>query len=398
MQRTADVIVLGLSPTGLYAVREAARAGYSVLGVGAPAACGLWSRFLTERIVADTPNDRVDAILNRVRTDQNEKPVLIVTSDQDLEAVISRSEALSRVVHLQGAYTNGLASRIMDKDVFYQLCERHGVVYPSLWSAAVDLAEQYREQIAYPSMIKPARIQDVKHLMAGQKGWIVKDAAEFDATLPKIPFEAGTLLMQEIVPGPESNITLWCGYLDANGQVRQRFTARKLRQYPAGFGSASLVQSETCAETAEIAEGLLSAMGYRGIAAAEFKRHPETGKLKIIEVNPRPSLWFSLATKAGVPLIETAVAEAIGKPVPAFKKQVDGMLWRYATKDLASRVFYLRNRNFVLPEPDLTRMAQVTGHADVSGAWDDPAPAAGEVFGFARKLVKRLRSKGCGRV
>jgi predicted ATP-grasp superfamily ATP-dependent carboligase len=393
MKRTADVIVLGLSPTGLYAVREAARAGYSVLGVGAPCAPGLWSRFLAERIVADTPTARVDAILNHVGTNRTKKPVLIVTSDQDLEAVISQSEALSQVVHLQGAYTDGLAGQIMDKDVFYQLCERHGVVYPTLWSAAVESADQYRDQIAYPSMIKPARIQDVKHLMAGQKGWIVKNTAEFDATLQRIPFKDGTILMQEIVPGPESNITLWCGYLDANGEVRQRFTARKLRQYPAGFGSASLVQSETCSETAKIAEGLLCAMGYRGIAAAEFKRHPETGTLKIIEVNPRPSLWFSLSTKAGVPLIETAVSEACGKPLPAFRKQADGMLWRYASKDLASRVFYLRNRNFVLPEPDLTRMTQVVGRADVSGAWDDPAPAAGEVISLANKLVKRIRAK-----
>ena len=390
MPKPADVIVLGLSPTGLYAVREAARAGHSVLGVGAPGAPGLWSRFLTDQIAADTPGARVDAILDRVGTEQDEKPVLVVTSDQDLEAVIARSEALSQVVHVQGAYSDGLAGRIMDKDAFYQLCARHGVVYPSLWSATVDEAHQYRDQIAYPSMIKPARIQDVKHLMAGQKGWIVKSPAEFDATLPRIPREAGTLLMQEIVQGPESNITLWCGYLDETGQVRQRFTARKLRQYPAGFGSASLVQSEQCPETAETAEALLSALGYRGIAAAEFKLHPETGALKIIEVNPRPSLWFSVASKAGVPLIETAIAEARGLPLPKPRAQKDGVLWRYTTKDLASRLFYMRSRDFVLPAPSMACRAPVTGRADVTGAWDDPAPVLGEVIGFADKLVKRL--------
>lgn len=393
MQKTADVIVLGLSPTGLYAVREAARAGHSVLGVGAPGAPGLWSRFLTDRIAADTPGARVDAVLDRVGTERAEKPVLIVTSDQDLEAVLSRSEALSRVVHVHGAYTDGLAGRIMDKDAFYQLCAHHGVIYPSLWSATVDEAHQYRDKIAYPSMIKPARIQDVKHLMAGQKGWIVKSPDEFDATLPRIPREAGTLLMQEIVPGPESNITLWCGYLDETGQVRQRFTARKLRQYPAGFGSASLVQSERCAETAETAETLLSALGYRGIAAAEFKRHPETGALKIIEVNPRPSLWFSVSSKAGVPLIETAIADANGLPLPEPRRQTDGVLWRYTSKDLASRLFYLRHRDFVLPEPDTACRTPVTGRADVTGAWDDPAPVLGEAIGFANKQVKRLSAK-----
>lgn len=393
MPKNPDVIVLGLSPTGLYAVREAARAGHTVWGVGAPGAPGLWSRFLSERISAPAPEDRVEAILRRLARGGGAKPVLIVTSDQDLEAVLAQADTLSEHVHLQGAYRDGLAGRIMDKDVFYRLCEQHGVVYPALWSVRMEEAAGARDRIAYPAMIKPARIQDVKHLMAGQKGWIVKTPSEFEATVPKIPAEAGTLLMQEIVPGPESNITLWCGYLDRKGQVRQRFTARKLRQYPAGFGSASLVQSETCPETAETAETLLSGLGYRGIAAAEFKRHPETGELKIIEVNPRPSLWFSVSTGAGVPLVETAIAEARGTPLPPAATQKDGVLWRYTAKDLATQVFYRLNRDFVLPPPDLSRKSPVTGRADVTGAWDDPMPPFGETITLAGKLAKRLISR-----
>ena len=122
--------------------------------------------------------------------------------------------------------------------------------------------------------------------------------------------------MQEIISGPESNITLWCGYIDAAGSVRQSFTARKLRQYPPGFGSASLVESEVCRETSETAERFLVKAGYRGIAAAEFKRHPKTGELKIIEVNPRPSLWFSVSTKSGVRLVERPWQSQMGLNTP----------------------------------------------------------------------------------
>ena len=393
MHKDVDVIVLGQSPTGLYAVREAARAGNSVLGVGAPGALGLWSRFLKGSISAESPDARVAAILEYAKNTKKKKPVLIVTSDQDLDAVIAKADILAQHVHLQGSYKDGLARQISDKDEFYRLCDEHGVVYPSLWSTAVEGAYNYRGQITYPSMIKPARIQDVKHLMAGQKGWIVTSQHDFDKILPKIPPEAGTLLMQEIVPGSESNITLWCGYFDKSGQVRQRFTARKLRQYPAGFGSASLVQSELCKETAETAELLLSKLGYKGIAAAEFKRHPDTGELKIIEVNPRPSLWFSVATASGVPLVETAIAEAMSLPLPKAAKQKNGVLWRYTTKDFASQFFYFWNRDFVLPPPNLAHKTGVTGRADVTGSWDDPAPMLGEAAIFARKFAKRLMAK-----
>lgn len=390
MPESIDVIVLGLSPTGLYAAREAGRAGYSVLGVGAPGAPGLWSRFLTRRITAATPAGRVEAILQQTVANCGTRPVLIVTSDQDLEAVMARADDLRGRVHLQTSYIDGLAAKILDKDSFYQLCASHGMAYPFLWTSDIISLAEYRDRITYPVMIKPARIHDVKHLMAGQKGWIVRKASDFEAVLPSIPAEAGTLLMQEIVRGPESEITLWCGYIDRDGQVRQRFTARKLRQYPAGFGSASLVQSETCKETAENAERLLLALGYRGIAAAEFKRDAETGTLKIIEINPRPSLWFSITTKAGVPLIETAIAEARGAAPPKLNNQKDGVLWRYFSKDFASRLFYARNRDFVLSPPDLSLMTPVTGYAVATGTWDDPAPMLREWGTFAGKLAKRV--------
>ena len=390
MSKPVDAVVLGLSPTGLYAVREAGRAGFEVLGVGGAGAPGQWSRFLHDRIAAPTPEARVEAIMARFPAKSETKPVLIVTSDQDLEVVIARASTLANHVHLQGSYKDGLAGQIMDKDSFYRICESKGLSYPKLWTAYVDQAADYRDRIAYPCMIKPARIQDVKHLMRGKKGWIIESSADFDRTVPKIPAEAGTLVMQEIVPGPESNITLWCGYIDKTGQVRQRFTARKLRQYPPGFGSASLVQSEICNETSETAENFLTALGYHGIAAAEFKRHPETGELKIIEVNPRPSLWFSISTAAGVPLVETTIAEARETALPRFAVQHNGVRWRYWLKDLASSLFYLRARDFVLPAPDVTRSGRIHSKADVVGAWDDLAPVLGELLTFARKGAARM--------
>jgi len=388
-----DVVVMGLSPTGLYAVREAAIAGYSVLGVGDSGAPGGWSRFLSESITAATPDARLDAILERFSNKHKFKPVLIVTSDQDLEAVITRADDLVKCVHIPSSYLNGLAAKIMDKKIFYEFCNDANISYPAVWSASVKMAETYRDRIAYPCMIKPSRIQDVKHLMSGRKGWILKNPSDFDRCLPNIPVEAGALIMQEIVPGPESNITLWCGYIDRSGKVRQRFTARKLRQYPPGFGSASLVQSEVCTETAYVAERLLCGLGYHGIAAAEFKRHPKTGELKIIEVNPRPSLWFSVTTTAGVHLVRTAVTEATGEAMQPATPQRNNIRWRYVAKDFASRLFYLCNRDFVLPAPDVNLSGPAVGRADVVGAWNDPMPVLGEIFSIVRKSVTRLSAK-----
>lgn len=386
-----EVIVLGLSPTGLYAVREAGRAGHPVFGIGAPGAPGLWSRFLTEKAVAQDPVARVKAILDRYAPTPGPKPVLIVTSDQDLDAVFARAEELDSRVHLQESYKNGLATQLMDKGSFHQLCHSHDVGCPRVWTAPVSQLKLWRDKISYPCIIKPARIQNVKHLMQGRKAWVVQSPHDFDTILPKIPVEAETLVMQEIVHGPESNIMLWCGYTDRSGVVRQRFTARKLRQFPAGFGSASLVQSEWDEEVAATAETLLTQIRYHGIAAAEFKRCSVSGALKIIEINTRPSLWFSLSTAANVPLIETFVADMIDAPVPDTMLQRNGIRWRYTLKDLATKLFYLTNPNFILPRPNWDASRPAKARTNAVAAWDDPLPACGEIVTFVRKGFARMR-------
>lgn len=243
----------------------------------------------------------------------------------------------------------------------------------------------------YPCIIKPSRIQDVKAIIGGRKGWIARDLAEFDRVILAIPPEAGMLLVQEIVPGPESAITLFCGYVDSRGQMHQPFTARKLRQYPPGFGSASMVQSAAEPESRAIAERLLAAVGYRGIAAAEFKRDPASGALKIIEINARPSLWFSLSTAAGKQVIMAAYSALAGLgTMPAEIPQSDGIRWRYTLKDIRSALFYCANPSFVLPPPDTAVLGPAGKRVSPVFAWDDPGPALVELVNFGRKSVSRM--------
>ena len=385
-----DVIVLGLSATGLYAVREAAQFGLRVLGIGAPGAPGLWSRHLSGRVCRADAAARVQALVERFDPGSKRKPVLIVTSDQDLDAVIAGGCAVSRRVHMQGSYTDGMAARLMDKAELYRLCAAQNVAFPQAWTADAGRIATLRDEIRFPCMIKPARIHDVKHLMAGRKGWVLRNRDEFDRIAPEIPPAAGTVIAQEIVPGAESEISLWCGYVDHAGNVTHRFTARKLRQYPPGFGSASMTQSHVESECAEIAERFLTRIGFRGIAAAEFKRDPRTGALRLIEINPRPSLWFSNATASGVCLIGATHADLTGRKAAPAVAQRNGIRWRYGMKDCAAGVFYRRQPDFILPRPDLGAVGPPLGRAQAVASWDDPAPVFAEAAGYLRKIGARL--------
>ncbi|MHA7925079.1 MAG: carboxylate--amine ligase [Marinobacter sp.] len=391
-------VVMGLSPTGLHVVRELGRHGVPVIGVSAEAQAGSASRFLAGRVIEPDPERRLITLCEMFPVsgfaDKGNKPVLIPTSDQDVDLIIENSEWLAQHFGFQESYTDGLASKIMDKESFYEICASQGVEFPKLWKGTVSEIRKLRSELLFPCIIKPSRIHEIKELMKGKKVWMVRNASELDGILDSIPDDSVMLLAQEIVPGPESEIALYCGYFDSGSNAVQPFTARKLRQYPPGFGSASLVQSSDEHECREITEKLLASIGYRGIAASEFKRDPVTGKWKIIEINVRPSLWFSISSAAAKQPVLAAYYKLAGLEVvlPELPQQ-NGVRWRYLLKDLWSSWFYRANNDFILPPPDINILGDSKKRISAVFSMDDPKPALSELNNFAAKGWQRLRSK-----
>ena len=93
------------------------------------------------------------------------------------------------------------------------------------------------------------------------------------------------------------------------------FGCRKIRQFPPGFGAASLCASAPVPESMALAKRLLDEAGFVGVAGVETKHHAETGEVFLIEANVRiptqfglgdasggDSAWRLYATLAGLPL------------------------------------------------------------------------------------------------
>lgn len=387
-------VVLGLSPTGLYAIRELGRAGVPVLGAGAEAQTASHSRYLTwgdKRLIEPDEARRLDRLM--ALDGEHGKPVLIPTSDQDVDFVVRHATALSGRFVMQASYLAG-PPRVFGKSGFYAACREHGLETPRDWEARRGKLAGLGGEIVFPCLLKPSEIHAVKDYMAGRKVLIARDRASFDAIVGDLPADDLIWLVQEIVPGPESEITLYCAWFDATGRPRQAFTARKLRQYPPGFGSASLVRSQTLPDTRELAERLLRGIGYRGVAAVEFKRDPRDGRLKAIEANVRPSLWFAAAGAAGKSVTLAAYRELTGGPAPEETPQIDGVQWRYLLKDAYSRAFYPLARGFILPPPALTGLSAPTRKVMPVFDRDDPRPSGDEMLNYAAKLRRRLRPGG----
>ncbi|MCB1704387.1 MAG: ATP-grasp domain-containing protein [Halioglobus sp.] len=383
-------IVLGLSPTGLYVARELGSCGVPLLGVDrAFASAGASRYFRRSGGVWYEPDpaallQRLLAYARKLRC----KPVLVPTSDYYIEFTVENSAALSPLFAIADGYADA-APALMDKLQFHELCARHGVATPGVWQfdSAHEIAQC--DQIPFPCILKPALIHLARPYLRGRKVFVVGDRQELEALWQQLPQASGSWLVQEIIPGEESCITLLAGYSGA--AAAETFTARKLRQYPPGFGSASRVISETCDDTRDIGRALVEAMGYRGIYGAEFKRDPRDGKLKIIEINPRPTLWFFLSHAAGKRLVQRAYCDLAGLPSPMQRRQRDGILWQYALKDFASALFYrFGGRGFSFGAPDLSAGGAVNGRCWPVFSATDPAPFFAELWVYLGRIGRRL--------
>ena len=58
------------------------------------------------------------------------KPILIPTSDQEVEFVSTHADTLSRQFRFQNSYATGLAQALVTKASLYEICAEHGVVLP----------------------------------------------------------------------------------------------------------------------------------------------------------------------------------------------------------------------------------------------------------------------------
>ena len=390
-------VVLGLSPTGLYAVRELGQAGIPVLGVSSYLQAGNHSRYLTHSlgtIVEADENHRLERLVD-VFSSSDQRPVLIPASDQDIDFVLTHAQVLSEHFVFQPSYLDGIGERILSKTTFCDLCRMHGVEIPRSWQSRSSQLAELKGQISFPCLVKPSQIHEVKGAMGGEKGWVAADNTEFDGITARLPQGNTDWLVQEIIPGPESEITLFAAYFDLDSKPRQKFTARKLRQYPPGFGSASLVASHDEEDTRRLSEQFLTGIGYRGIAATEFKRDPRDGKLKIIEINPRPSLWFGLSTASGKSVTLAAYHDLAKTGIELEElQQRQSVGWRYALKDAYSSLFYRLKRDFVLPAPDTRQFGKLAPCVDA--VWDgaDPKPALGDLWNFGKKAVHRVIGGG----
>jgi predicted ATP-grasp superfamily ATP-dependent carboligase len=327
----------------------------------------------------EQPEALVDALL-RFGSSLRERPVLYYEGDHELLLVSRHRLRLAdafRFVIPEPALVEGL----VDKARFRCLAERLGLPVPrSQMIEPLDRTASSQLELAFPFIVKPLtrRTGQWEPVAGPQKALQVDGPGSWRELSARLVEAQVPVLLQELIPGPESRVESYHAYVDDRGAIVGEFTGRKIRTYPERYGHSTALETTDAADVRALGRALVDRLELKGVAKFDFKRRPD-GTLCLLEVNPRFNLWHHLGAVAGVNLPALVYEDLVGRPRRTVPRARAGARWSKPLDDLAAV------RSVGLPM-SVWLTFTIASDARRAVAFDDPLPL---LYGGATELLKR---------
>ncbi|MEM3062762.1 MAG: ATP-grasp domain-containing protein [Nitrososphaerota archaeon] len=247
--------------------------------------------------------------------------------------------------------------------------------------------EDFIKDVNFPLILKPA-------FSSGSRGIVyINNHSELYHKLAKFKEDFKTGLIQEFIPYGGS---FGVEFLFKNGEVKARFTHKRIREYPASGGPSTCRISVKYPIIEEYSEKILKFLNWNGVAMVEFRIDSRNNIPMLMEINPR--FWGSLSTAyyAGVNFPLLLADLIIKKDCETIFDYKEGIITRWI---LWGELlwFFSKNKNQKLTK-DFFNFFNKDIHDDIID-FDDPKPIIGilvetftNIFNF-RKL-KHVFNRG----
>lgn len=359
-------------------VRPLGLSGIPCVVVVEPGDAAVYSRFTRGAIDLADPRRAAGVLLERLLSwarDQAEPPVLFYGQDDDLLFVSRHREQLRGAFRFVIADA-ALVEDLVDKARFGDLARRLDLPVPSTVCVEAASVSPDDLDLRFPLVVKPAAHErgNWAVVSSGAKALGARTAGELRALWPGLAREGLEVLVQEMIPGPESRIESYHVYVDAAGVTVAEFTGRKIRTEPPAYGETTALEITGERDVAELGREVTRRLGLTGVAKLDFKRDG-AGALHLLEVNPRFNLWHHPGATAGVNLPALVYADLVGTPRSRLQPARPGVRWVYHAHDARAA------RRQGVPLHRWLPWA-ISSEAKAVVALDDPLPAV--MGGLAR--------------
>jgi D-aspartate ligase len=224
--------------------------------------------------------------------------VLISGSDRATEFLHEHRERIAPSLR-SFERPEGLHLALMHKERCYELALDAGLRVPRTRTITShsDL-ERACEEVTFPGVLRAA----MRHQLSGERMYStpVEDRQAVLAAAGPALRDGHTLLLSEVVPGPETALEAAVTVRDEEGRYPLLYGRRKVRQWPPYYGIGTITEVSEVPEAVAMTRRLLDHAGFVGLASVEYKRHSVTGELVLIEANVRVPQSFGAGEAAGI--------------------------------------------------------------------------------------------------
>ena len=257
-----------------------------------------------------------------------------------------------------------LRDRLVDKDEFYRICDKYGILYPKTFSAKsvmkVDDLTAEKIGFEYPIIIKPSSsILYWKHPFEGMKKvYVAKsniEASEILETIYKSGYD-DVIILQDMIPGDDSYMRVLTAYSDQNGEVKMMCLGHVglEEKAPRAVGNHAAIITEYNEELMMNIKAFLTDIHYVGFSNFDIKYDTRDNTYRAFEINLRQGRSNYYVTGAGQNLARYVVQDYIMNSLPEGCTMVqDVFYWRNVPDGVVFK--YVQDKEFVAKAKELKR-------------------------------------------
>jgi D-aspartate ligase len=300
---TETVIVMGCNTGGLAVIRSLGKRGLNIIAMTHNRSdVGTASKYVQEVVWCPDPDNEqqfVDFLLNNAHRWQH--PFVIECGDAFTKTLSRHKAVLSQHYTLITPEWE-VASLFLEKNKTYELANKNNVPYP--WTCEpthIDDIDKIKDEIPFPCILKPSSSHEfVKRFKT--KVMILDSYETLREKLIICIDEGHPVVIQEIIPGGDSDFGRVQMLFDTQGNIVAEFYNEKIRQSPPQFGQGRVARSVPFdSEVQRLAHQLFQGVGFKGgFCSVEFRRDQRDKSLKLMEVNIRGIRTSQLIISAGI--------------------------------------------------------------------------------------------------
>ncbi len=311
------------------------------VGKGVLPVCMNSSIVKVEKIEPNLEDDEVfvKTLVDFAKNYDGIKKLLVPCGDNYIKMLVRNKDKLSDIYEFK-CIDEELLMKLSMKESFYNVCKEHGFSFPQTTTCTFEEHENIKLPFDFPVIIKPSNSVAYWNCKFPHKKkvFVAKTREEFDSILKAIYSSSykDTLILQEFIPGDDSNMRVVNCYSSKHGKVNLIALGNAVLEEhsPEGIGSYAAIINGYDENLNKQIINFLESINYVGFSNFDMKYDARDGKYKLFEMNLRQGRSSFFVTAAGYNLAKFLVDDIIYDKKPKLTVATNKVLYTIIPKGI----------------------------------------------------------------